>query len=654
MGERIREFNLEGKVKTARLARERNITLVPSSAFYDFLPMSRSARIEHDKEFRNPARLAVLQLSAIWHGLAKRPGHCLILLALTSLVFLKVLHDSQELSTTGPLLSSGAPEPAGDGSLVSPSFSCSRNRQYLVVMQGEITSPVVIELRNSAGKPVSSARLMRPDPGRPEARCWKTVKARERDTAARVHLTLENGAPARIHEISVRELDAFSGRRKWIASGLFVATIAAGCLMHRQRRLAHALALGCVYFLFLLPWKVPGYFAFTSDSKYFIPTALSFLERGDLDIDEYGGTDPGVYFAGDYRAMQGAGGHYFNTYPAGTSLVTLPLAGLGNWLHDQVPDPVERSHLIATMAARLLSAATVALVYLFMVELGGRAWMGFTAALIFGFATPHLAIHGGGLWSHTASSFLSALALWLCVWKEGRFAAWAALPLGIGFACRPTMAFPGLIIGAGLLLRNRRQFWHFATLSLVVGVAFVALSESMWGRILPPYYTNHASLQRNGPLAFLGTLVSPNRGLFIYCPVILFSILGAVRVWLLREPATWIHRLCSLVLVAEWVLASRNLQWWGGHSYGPRILSEALVFAMPLLIPAWDFIALRNRITRVCMVSLAALACAWGLFVQMRGLASADVYYWNARPEIDRHTERLWNWNDWQIFSGHD
>ena len=597
----------------------------------------------------------VTSLSRMGEWLAGRPRFSVFCGLVATVVYLSVLHHSQELSTVGNALASGKPDLASGGAVRTASFEVIKGEQYRVVMQGQISSPVVLELQDSDGKALSSARLMRPVLGQPETRYWKSLKTRATVLAASVLLKMEDGSIPDLQDVIVHRLDGSSVHKRIWAHCAYGLCLTMGCLVFRRSRFAQSLALGAAYFLFLTPWNLPGDFAYTSDCKFYVPTAMSLLQRGDLDLDEFGGVDPEARFKPDYRVLKGRGGHYFNTYPVGTSLLALPMVAVGEWLYDESPDPLERSRQIAILVARLLSSATVAGVFLVIAWLsGGRTKLGLLIALVFGFATPHLAIHAGGLWSHTSTSFLSVVALALLIGKKGRYAGWAALPLCIGFACRPTMAFPGLILGLGLLMRDRRQFVSFALLSLVLGIAFVGLSQAMWGSILPPYYTNHASLQRNGFSAFIGTLVSPNRGLLIYCPIFLFALFGGGLAWFQKSPTAFFARLCGLIVVAEWVLASRNLQWWGGHSYGPRILSEALVFVMPLLIPAWDWILDRGRATKNAILLFALLCCVWGVGVNVRGLTSSEVYFWNARPNIDQNVDRLWSWRDWQIFAKPD
>lgn len=584
-----------------------------------------------------------------------------LLLVLGAVVLCLVLHGAQELTPSGEPVVSGRPtmvrDKTGEG-LVSGRFSYAKSPAFLVRVDGLVKVQFRMEIVGGDGKVLSPPRVIVPSPDRPQEVFWKVMKVKGRGEGAfvRIRPESEDGSVAgeEWRKLSVTEIDPGASRRRWLAGGGYAMLVVVVCGMFWRRAVwAKVLAVGAAYFLFLLPWDHPGNFAFTADSMFYIPTSLSLLERGDLDVDEFGGRDSAARFAGEYRVRQGVGGHFFNHYAVGTSLVSLPVAALGNWLYDTVPDSLERSRSISFVAARFLSAGTVALMFLVLLSLGTGTGWALAGAAVFGLATPHVPVHAG-LWSHTATAFLSAMTLWLYCRKEGRSAAWAAVPLCVGFMCRPTMAVPGLILAVGLLVRDRRRFLGFAGLSALLGAGFVTLCLVMWDRILPPYYVGHAGLQKNGPAAFLGVLVSPGRGLLVYCPLMVMSIWGGVLAWRRGVAGMGIYRMCGLVVVGQWFLASRNLQWWGGHSYGPRTMAEAMVFAVPLLIPVLRRLLEESRAgVRRGWAVFAAVAVAWGIFVGARGLASRNVYLWDLKPDVDLHPERVWDWRQMPIFASY-
>src|SRR5580698_3177813 len=68
-------------------------------------------------------------------------------------------------------------------------------------------------------------------------------------------------------------------------------------------------------------WACP--IATTFDSKWQIPSAISLLREGNLDLDEYA-SDPKLDRVVHSR------GHLYNIYPAGPALVALPFVAAAN------------------------------------------------------------------------------------------------------------------------------------------------------------------------------------------------------------------------------------------------------------------------------------------------------------------------------------
>ena len=85
------------------------------------------------------------------------------------------------------------------------------------------------------------------------------------------------------------------------------------------------------------------------------------------------------------------------------------------------------------------------------------------------------------------------------------------------------------------------------------------------------------TLQTDG---FAGLLVSPNRGLLIFSPVVAFVPAGLPALirdrW--RSPAFW----CFAAAAVQFVVYGSYSVWWGGHTYGPRYMLDLI----PLLVPA--------------------------------------------------------------------
>lgn len=184
----------------------------------------------------------------------------------------------------------------------------------------------------------------------------------------------------------------------------------------------------------------------------------------------------------------------------------------------------------------------------------------------------------------------------------------------------------------------------------------------MYGTLLPPYYrgfpqptgTVAIRVSQNLSEALVGNLVSPNRGLFVFVPVFVFSVWGIVHAFRSSGRHTALLRALAIVVVAHWVMiSSMGSKWWAGWSFGPRNFMDVLPLFVVLLVPAIDAFGELPARARAAVGSVASLAVAWSLFVAVYGANAMAPHFWSFQPDnIDLHPERLWEWHDMQILRG--
>jgi hypothetical protein len=166
--------------------------------------------------------------------------------------------------------------------------------------------------------------------------------------------------------------------------------------------------------------------------------------------------------------------------------------------------------------------------------------------------------------------------------------------------------------------------------------------------------TQSSILSLSFPVAPMwGTLFSPSRGLFVFSPFLLF--LG-IRFWpsyWRRHKITPLEVLLAGLSLAWWIGTARWASWWGGGSYGPRLLCELLPCVSILLIPVVANLSLHGawRVRAVCMAFV--IAGVFSVGTHFRGATSAAAQDWNGTPvSIDHAPQRLWSWKDPQFLRG--
>ena len=398
------------------------------------------------------------------------------------------------------------------------------------------------------------------------------------------------------------------------------------------------------------------------DSRWTIYTAMSLVRHANLDLDEYADLirrDAGY-------GTERVGGHIYSVYPVGPVLLAAPLVGLADLACRRLcPEDLDRvlrerpgAHgRLERLVASLVVAATATLVY----RIGRLRLAGAAPALllagIFAFGTSAWSTASRGLWQHGPSMLMLALALALILGARDRpeLIQYAALPLVGAYLMRPTNFVSVLLLSLYVLRRHRRYAARYALGGVLILVPFLALNMATYGWPLSTYYrAGIAGLERGDHVgqALVGTLVSPGRGLFVYSPVLLLAMAGAVAG--LRGPRRHeLHAWLVAIIVLHWLTISSFRSWWGGHAYGPRLFADVLPYLVYFLIPVtgalWSSEATGagRRRRRGLLAGVFGLSVALSVLVHGRGALSPSGYAWNGSPvDVDRAPARLWDWRD--------
>lgn len=385
----------------------------------------------------------------------------------------------------------------------------------------------------------------------------------------------------------------------------------------------------------------------------FLP--ISIIREFNLDLDEFPFLHkyPEWMQADPQKAayyVRKARGHYVSNYPVMPAVLSVPVYVIPVLLGmtDGPPSTTgfSRTEIVATLLSKVSASAavafSVAIVYLAVLRRASRAGA-LTIALVYAFGTSSWSVSSQGLWQTAMSQPLLALALYFLVKArdDPRNAAYAGIPLALSVACRPhTVIFAGVLF-AYVLWQHREQVARFLVAPVVVGSLLVSYNLYYFGNVVGGYDALGAGELFTYPRweGFLGLLVSPSRGLFVYSPVLLFAAAGVVSaVRSRRDPlllATAVATVLTILFYSSW----RN--WPGAFSYSYRHLVDLLPGLSLFLAVVWTSIVARRWTT----VLFAALV-AFSLFTQVVG-AFFYPCHWIDTPVsayVDR--QRFWDWTD--------
>jgi hypothetical protein len=225
--------------------------------------------------------------------------------------------------------------------------------------------------------------------------------------------------------------------------------------------------------------------------------------------------------------------------------------------------------------------------------------------------------------------------------------------LGMAVWNRPPNAVVALAAAAYVAFHRREQLVWFLGGALAPALALAAYSVTHWGSLwalgqgqrLGGQHGLH-TLHFTGPLLpnLAGTLASPNRGLFVFTPVFLLALPMLWRV-LSRPRERPLFTFLSLAALAHLLVHSLWSVWWGGASFGYRLLTEMVPLLILLLALSWEHWISRRR------VWIGAFAALGAVSVYFHFLGA--LYYpsgWNERPvNVDRQPSRVWNASDTEL-----
>jgi hypothetical protein len=265
--------------------------------------------------------------------------------------------------------------------------------------------------------------------------------------------------------------------------------------------------------------------------------------------------------------MVGPDGQSYSRYYPLQSFVAVPIVAVGRVVAHRAHLPEHYVEaLLAPMLDSLCTAATVPLIALIVLLLGGDergAWIG---AITFAFGTIALA-YARTFFAEPLLTLLSALSLYFVLKLDNR----SAIATLLAVLTKPTGIIIGPILSAYLLAR-RRPVWQSLLPGLggAMGLLIYCLYNFVrFGNPLTfgqPWAFSPSVV----PAGFFGLLVSPGHGIIWYCPCVVLAIAGFKK-------ARRLDALLVLCIFAGFlVLHSFWMGWGGGWTWGPRFFLPAL------------------------------------------------------------------------------
>ena len=405
-----------------------------------------------------------------------------------------------------------------------------------------------------------------------------------------------------------------------------------------------------------------------SDPAIALLAAQSLLDHGTLHLDAYL-DDPACAYnlERDYRIRRQGGS--FAYYSHGVSVLSVPAVWLANRTGYHMLDQGDEFALQNLLSALCCALLGVLFYHICRAYLEPAASLAVAAVSLFGSSL--MSTLATGLWNVGYETLLLALGLLHLVRRQADATAprfgYLAVLAGLAFLCRPTAGFAVLAAiltlnstaaGAGTSERDaalgKRRVWIYLVLGLtLLAVLLAALDLAGW---IPRYYSP-LKLTPQAPLStgLYGTLLSPSRGLLVFSPFL--ALVAAVCLRYLRPlAADRLFRLTAVWSGLHMLAIAIKGNWWGGHSYGPRLLAEVILPAVLLTGLAGRQLERRvGRRTRA-LVAAAYLACGLAAVYihSYQGLFNESARRWNFTPDIDKNPRLAFDWRHPQFLATDD
>ncbi|HSF32452.1 MAG TPA: glycosyltransferase family 39 protein [Candidatus Tectomicrobia bacterium] len=374
---------------------------------------------------------------------------------------------------------------------------------------------------------------------------------------------------------------------------------------------------------------------------------LRIIREFDLTLDEFVPFSSNVipYF------MQYRNGHFVSSYPVAPAILAVPFYVIPVILGVNHQSPwIPFLDKFSASSIALLSAVFL---YLALKRITTEK-TSLVITGIYALCTSTFSISSQALWQHGPSQLFLSLGLYFLIraLQDTRFIPWSGLPLGAAIVSRPTDVLMVLPVFAYICCYHHKLLvrWVLLTippLGLLLSYNYLYLGsifDSGYGTtVLHPFSTYWSAPFLYG---LSGVLASPSKGLFIYSPILLFAFVGIYWVW--RHQNTPLLRFLSLGPILVLILYGKWHFWWGGETYGPRLVADISPFLSFYLFPVWQM-AEKRRILKGAFGFLAILS----LLMHTIGVSSFDPS-WYKRADVIAEGDRLWSWRDSPfVYYGH-
>lgn len=345
-----------------------------------------------------------------------------------------------------------------------------------------------------------------------------------------------------------------------------------------------------------------------------------------------------------YRLVEVSGDHHASLFPVVTPVLVTPLYAIPFLFN--LPDTDFLQLAMSHITAALISALSVMFIYLGCRYISSRK-IALLSALVFAFATSTWSISSQSLYPHGMSELLLAIMIYLVIKNESDNTPWNIVFLGICsglfFFNRPSDSMLLLPVIGYVLWYHREKTGYYFLAGFLSGLPFLLYNVLLFHNPFGGYshIASRLSLDTTILSNYLGLLFAPNRGLFVFTPILILAVFGF---WIIKNNNKPVYRFLqgSIIAMAITILVYASFDdWQGGDMYGPRYLTCILPFLVIGLCIFFDTLAKKPQ--NFFIMAIIVLLISFSVFVQCIGV----FYYRPSENPQEYWPDKFCSYNAW-------
>lgn len=347
--------------------------------------------------------------------------------------------------------------------------------------------------------------------------------------------------------------------------------------------------------------------------------------------------------------------HYITAFPIITGLLVVPIYIFP--LLFGIDINFENLAILGHIGGALIVSFSGGFFYLLLLKhLLKNKQLSLLLTLIYLFGTINFALVSQALWQHGTLQLFVILSLYFLYksFESGKNldTFFATVFMGLAILSRPTAALfvPFLfLIFLGKQGFNKNLFLRIIwfTLGFLPAILlFYWYNQTFYLDISNQGYSNQLFSEwlSKFPEGFLGLWLSTNKGILIYSPVFIFSLVGMYLAFKKKiSSVSFEYIIFACIAIAHTLVMGKWKHWYGGWSFGYRMAADIIPFLVILLIPyLTSEIYSKTR-------KLFKFAIIFSVLVQIYGMIFFDGIWHSAYDKGFQNTGWLWSVRDSEL-----